>query len=65
MCDLNYYYNEINSIPTSYTKPILFLSTGGGVIALRYRPYTWTQEDYEKLKEAIKRVKEIRDVRED
>jgi hypothetical protein len=60
MCDLNYYYNEINSIPTSYTKPILFLSAGG-VIALRYRPYTWTQEDYDKLKEAIKRVKEIRD----
>lgn len=56
MCDVNNYYSEVNSIPTSYTKPILFLSTGGVV------PYTWTQEDYGKLKEAIKQVKEIRDV---
>lgn len=55
MCDVNNYYSEVNSIPTSYTKPILFLSTGGFV------PYTWTQEDYEKLKEAIKQVKEVRD----
>jgi len=59
MCDIDNKLIEVNSISISYTKPILFLSTGGFV------PYTWTQEDYEKLKEAIKRVKEIRDVRED
>jgi len=57
MCDIDNKLIEVNSISISYTKPILFLSTGGE-IALRYPPYTWTQEYYAELeKQYLEEVK--------